>query len=44
MFIFHDEIPETKEKSVMFGHLNCVNNIVTNDEFYMDEPERLITD
>ena len=43
LFIFHDENPLTNEKSVMFGHLNCLNNVVTNEDFYLYEPEKLIT-
>ena len=42
LFIFHDENPLTNEKSVMFGHLNCMNNMVTNDDFYLNEPEKLL--
>ena len=38
LLLFHEENPLTDEKSVMFGPLNCFNQVKTNSKFYKEEP------
>ena len=38
-FILHDEDPVTRTKQVMFGHINSVNQITTDDAFYHKLPD-----
>ena len=40
-FILHDEDPLLNTKQVMFGHINCVNEITTDEEFYHKLPDML---